>query len=57
MGRLIFTLLVLAMLTFICYAVSRILKKGREMTNHEKRKFFDDDIEAVAKKIKEYDVH
>ena len=57
MGRLIFMLLVLAMLTFICHTVSRILKKGREMTNHEKRKFFDDDIEAVAKKIKEYDVH
>ena len=52
MIRLLFMILVLAMLTFVCYTVSRILKKGREMTNHENRKSFDRDIEEVAKRIK-----
>jgi Na+-transporting methylmalonyl-CoA/oxaloacetate decarboxylase gamma subunit len=48
MGRLIFMLLVLAMLAFICWALSKLLKRTRE----NKRKSFDEDIEAVAKRIK-----
>jgi len=45
MGRMLFMLLVLLMLTFVCYAVSKLLKR-------DKRRTFDEDIEAVAKRIK-----
>ena len=48
MGRLIFMVIVLAMLTFICVTLSKLLKRVRE----NKRKSFDDDIEEVAKRVK-----
>ena len=52
MGRLLFMLVVLFMLTFICVSISRLLKRNG-IAHKDKRKSFDEDIEAVANKIKE----
>lgn len=52
MGRLIFMVLVLAMLTFVCYALSKILNRGKKPFYGSNRKSFDRDIEEVAKRVK-----
>ena len=51
MGRLLFMLIIVLLLIFISIEVSRIF--NRDNRSHEdKRKSFDKDIEAVAKKLK-----
>ena len=53
MGRLILLILALGIFLLGIWAVSKIIPlSGRQMTQEEKRKNFDDDIEAVAKKVK-----
>ena len=53
MGRLILFTLALGIFLLGIWVVSKILPlSGRQMTQEEKRKSFDADIEAVAKKVK-----
>jgi hypothetical protein len=51
MGRLLFMLIVVLLLVFISIEVSRIFNMDKR-SHEEKRKSFDEDIEAVAKKVK-----
>lgn len=53
MGRLILFMLALGIFLLGIWAVSKIIPlSGRQMTHDEKRKSFDEEIEAVAKKVK-----
>lgn len=53
MGRLILFMLALGIFLLGIWAVSKIIPlNGRQMTQEEKRKSFDEDIEEVAKRIK-----
>jgi hypothetical protein len=51
MGRLLFMLIVVLLLVFISIEVSRIFNMDKR-SHKDNRKSFDEDIEAVANKIK-----
>jgi len=53
MGRLLFLLLCLIVFLLIILVVSKFIPLGgrKQMTHNEKRKSFDEDIQAVAKEI------
>jgi preprotein translocase subunit SecG len=54
MGRILFILFVAFIMVLVLMVISNYLNKkdSKPMSEEEKRKTFDDDIEAVAKKIK-----
>lgn len=53
MGRLIVFLLSLIIFLLLILVISKVIpQSGRKITHYEKRKSFDDDIEAVVKKVK-----
>lgn len=51
MGRLILFVILLFILVFLCEVTRNLLNRDKR-THEEKRKSFDEDIEAVAKKVK-----
>ena len=54
MGRILFILFVAFIMTLVVVVVNNYLNRrnGNTMSREEKRKSFNDDIEAVAKEIK-----
>jgi len=54
MGRILFILFVAFIMTLVVVVINNYLNKrnGNTMSREEKRKSFNDDIEAVAKEIK-----
>lgn len=54
MGRILFILFVAFIMVLVLMVISNYLNKkdSKSMSEEEKRKSFDNDIEAVAKKIK-----
>jgi NADH:ubiquinone oxidoreductase subunit 3 (subunit A) len=54
MGGILFILFVAFIMVLVLMVISNYLNKkdSKPMSEEEKRKTFDDDIEAVAKKIK-----
>jgi uncharacterized membrane protein len=54
MGRLLFMIFVAVVLILVVMVINSYLNKrnGDRMSKEEKRKSFNDDIEAVAKEIK-----
>lgn len=54
MGRILFILFVAFIMVLVLMVISNYLNKkdSKPMSEEEKRKSFDNDIEAVAKKIK-----
>ena len=51
MGRLILFVILLFILVFLCEVTRNLLNRDKR-SHEEKRKSFDEDIEAVAKKVK-----